>query len=93
VITQDFENPRKTGEGCHQPKYWFNMYLVSQNRLVEGPTSISNQTGYGEQVVNVKGGQLYKALVINWDDASATTVSKFTLSTYGSKSKVEIFPR
>jgi hypothetical protein len=87
VITVDFENPRKRGPECAAPKYLYNLYLVANNAIVAGPTLVSNRLGYGQIVANVNAGTTYHVLVVNWDSSAASTVSKFTLSTYGATSQ------
>jgi len=50
TITLDYQNTRQTAAGCRGPRVYYNLYtLTNRNGIVEGPTAVSGQTGYGLQ--------------------------------------------
>ena len=81
---------------------WYNIYLIEYRgysrrkrrgraRLLAGPATVSDLTGYGYLKAKIKARRRYKILVINWHYmAKRGYKSEYTLSTYGEKSKIRL---
>jgi len=70
------------------PNLFYNLYIVSGNKVVDKPKAINKQIAHGMKRFTAKKGQAFILLVVNWGDVAVD--GDFTLSTYAEKATADI---